>query len=118
MASSPEIAPRLQNDPERRIGHDLPWGGVHHSGAQIVQFGAPHAGLLWAFPCVCGVLGVGVGAGAQPLIWLARIFTSACAGTGRLESVTALPAGLRCFPKFVEAGFLRRLSHSRVGVRH
>ncbi len=37
---------------------------------------------------------------AQPLIWLARIFTSACVAAGRLESVTALPAELRCFPKF------------------
>jgi hypothetical protein len=38
--------------------------------------------------------------GAQPLIWLARIFTSACAVAGRLESVTAWPAELRYFPKF------------------
>jgi hypothetical protein len=37
---------------------------------------------------------------AQPLIWLARIFTSACVAVGRLESVTALPAEFRCFPKF------------------
>jgi hypothetical protein len=38
--------------------------------------------------------------GAQPLIWLARIFTSAWVAAGRLDSVTALPAELRYFPKF------------------
>jgi len=37
---------------------------------------------------------------AQPLIWLARIFTSACVAAGRLESDTALPAELRPLPKF------------------
>jgi hypothetical protein len=37
--------------------------------------------------------------GTQPLIWLARIFSSACVAAGRLESVTAWPAELRYFPK-------------------
>ena len=37
---------------------------------------------------------------AQPLIWLARIFTSSCVAAGRLESVTALPAELRYLMNF------------------
>jgi len=37
---------------------------------------------------------------AQPLIWLDRIFTSACVAAGRLESDTAWPAELRPLPKF------------------
>ena len=37
--------------------------------------------------------------GAQPLIWLARIFSNAYVAAGRLESVTAWPAELRYFPK-------------------
>jgi hypothetical protein len=46
-------------------------------------------------PCLAGLT-----QWAQPLIWLARIFSSACVAAGRLEPVTAWPAELRYFPKF------------------
>ena len=38
---------------------------------------------------------------AQPLIWLARIFTSSCVVAGRLELVRTAPAELICFANFV-----------------
>jgi len=37
---------------------------------------------------------------AQPLIWLARIFTSSCVAAGRVESDTTAPAELMYFANF------------------
>ena len=34
---------------------------------------------------------------AQPLIWLARIFTSSCVTAGRVDAVTTAPAELMYF---------------------
>jgi hypothetical protein len=37
---------------------------------------------------------------AQPLIWLARIFTSSCVAAGRAEPDTTAPAELMYFANF------------------
>ena len=59
----------------------------------------------------------------QPLIWLARIFTSSCVATGSVESETALPAEMTCFRSLAATGLSKRFKRasmvgsSVVGVR-
>jgi hypothetical protein len=43
----------------------------------------------------------------QPLIWLARIFTSSCVAAGRAESCRTAHAALMCLTSFSARGLAR-----------
>jgi hypothetical protein len=52
----------------------------------------------------------------QPLIWLARISTSAAVAVGRPKLITTALAALTCLINFAAAGLARKLSRASMVI--
>ena len=48
----------------------------------------------------------------QPLIWLARSFTSSCVAAGSVDSATTLPAETMCFRDLAATGLSKRFKRA------